>query len=312
VKPRDIGHWRWLLDAGLVATALFTLAGFAAGLDWTCELLCHFRPQYAVLSAALLLFALIATDLRRMAIAGLLLVINAGLILPLYLGRPEPVSGHTFKLLLSNINFSNRHPEKLVELVKSTDPDLILVTELAETAAEAMEPLANAYPFQLLKADDGARSLGIYSRRPLTDARLETIGRVGWVSGIATVNVDGRLITTMVCHPRAPGGREQLATRNEQLAAMGQWAASQTGPLVIAGDLNTTSWSPAWKTLLAPAGLVDSRQGYGPQCTWPSFSKVFYIPLDHVVVRDVQVAERRVCEDVGSDHRPVLVSLVVE
>lgn len=312
MKPRDLGLWRWLLDSGLLALALFTLAGFAAGLDWTCELLCHFRIQYAVVGGLWLLFALWATDLRRVAVAAAVVVVNLALILPLYVPGAPPAEGHRFRLLLSNINFSNRHPERLTELVKAEDPDLVLVTELAEPAAEAMEPLANAYPFQILKTDDGARSVGIYSRRPLTDARLERIGGVGWVSAIATANVDGRMITIVACHPRAPGGREELVMRNEQLAAMGQWATQQTGPLVIAGDLNTTSWSPGWRTLVQPAGLVDTRQGYGPQCTWPSFSKVFYIPLDHVLVRGVGVVSREVAPDVGSDHRPVVVELVVE
>jgi endonuclease/exonuclease/phosphatase (EEP) superfamily protein YafD len=100
--------------------------------------------------------------------------------------------------------------------------------------------------------------------------------------------------------------------RNDQLQALGEWAAEQTGPLLIAGDLNTTSWSPAWKRLTEPAGLADTRQGHGPQSTWPGFSKLFYVPLDHVLVRDLGVTGRRVLPDIGSDHRPVVVDLVVE
>ena len=309
---RELGAWRWVLDGVLVTGCVVTLAGFAAGLDWTCELLCHFRIQYAVIAAVLLLVCLAAGHLRRAAVAGVLLLLNAALILPLYLPAPAAPEGHAFRVLLSNINFSNRHPEQLVERCKAEDPDLILVTELGEQAADAMEALDHAYPFQILKTDDGARSIGIYSRRPLSNARLEPIGGVGWLSAIATANIDGRMVTIVACHPRAPGGQMQLEMRNDQLEAMGQWATKQLGPLVIAGDLNTTSWSPGWKKLVKPAGLFDTRQGHGPQCTWPSFSKVFYIPLDHVLVKGLGVARRQVAADVGSDHRPVVVDLVVE
>ncbi len=312
MTPRDLGRWRWLLDAGLLGLTLVTLAGFAAGLDWWFDLVCHFRPQYAILSACGLLAALAARDRRRAGLAGLLLALHAGLVLPLYLpGPPAPV-GHRFSVLLCNVQFSNASPEKLVEQIQAADPDIVMVTELAEPAAKAMAALDHAYPFQILKTDSAAQSLGIYSRRPLTAPRLETIGDVGWVSAIATANIDGRAVTLVATHPAPPAGRPWLRMRNEQLAALGQWAAAQAGPLVLAGDLNTTSWSPAWKPLQRPANLVDTRQGYGPQGTWPSFSKLLTIPLDHVLVRDLGVVSRTVGPDVGSDHRPVVVALVVE
>jgi endonuclease/exonuclease/phosphatase (EEP) superfamily protein YafD len=87
-----------------------------------------------------------------------------------------------------------------------------------------------------------------------------------------------------------------------------QYISGIQGARILAGDLNVTSWSPFFKDWLRESGLHDSRLGFGVQATWPTTSPLFLIPLDHVLVSpDIQVMQRQVGADVGSDHRPVLI-----
>ena len=78
------------------------------------------------------------------------------------------------------------------------------------------------------------------------------------------------------------------------------------------GDYNATPWSrPFWR-FVDRSGLCDSRAGFGVQASFPAMSAVLRIPIDHVLVScSIGVRDRRIGRDVGSDHLPVIVDLVL-
>jgi len=50
----------------------------------------------------------------------------------------------------------------------------------------------------------------------------------------------------------------------------------------------------------------------GMQPTWPTFSPLLEIPLDHLLhTKDVTIVNREIGVDVGSDHYPLIVDLVL-
>jgi endonuclease/exonuclease/phosphatase (EEP) superfamily protein YafD len=82
--------------------------------------------------------------------------------------------------------------------------------------------------------------------------------------------------------------------------------------VIVMGDLNATPWSQPFRRLVARSGLCDSRAGFGIAASYPADSTVLRIPIDHVLITcSIGVADRRVERDIGSDHRPVIVDLVV-
>jgi endonuclease/exonuclease/phosphatase (EEP) superfamily protein YafD len=69
-------------------------------------------------------------------------------------------------------------------------------------------------------------------------------------------------------------------------------------------------WSSTYRALEDSTGLRNSRRGFGVMPSWPVFLPVAMIPLDHCLVADrVDVLETKLGEDIGSDHRPLLVQL---
>lgn len=83
----------------------------------------------------------------------------------------------------------------------------------------------------------------------------------------------------------------------------------EAGPTVIlAGDFNTVSWSPRLGRLAEHAGLSIAR---GLEGTWPApLPMPFRLPIDHVLTSsDLHVHDRAVGPAVGSDHRPVTVTV---
>src|SRR5262249_10954958 len=107
-------------------------------------------------------------------------------------------------------------------------------------------------------------------------------------------------------------GPKALEDRNRELAALAQLASRTPAPLVLMGDLNTTSWSPYFQDLVRDSGLVDSRRGFGVCATWPALPMPARIPIDHCLVSpDITVLNRRVGPEVGSDHRGILIDLAL-
>jgi endonuclease/exonuclease/phosphatase (EEP) superfamily protein YafD len=100
------------------------------------------------------------------------------------------------------------------------------------------------------------------------------------------------------------------ALRNDQLVAVASLIQQQTVPIVLAGDLNSTSYSPYFEDLCSRTGLRDSRQGFGIQASWSPRLPLLEICIDHCLVPPaIHVANRRAGPHLGSDHRPIMVTL---
>ena len=74
------------------------------------------------------------------------------------------------------------------------------------------------------------------------------------------------------------------------------------------GDLNCTPWSPHFDKFLQTARLRDSALGRGVSPTWFPIP-LLGLPIDHFLVsKEIEVVNRVVGPNVGSDHRPVVLT----
>jgi endonuclease/exonuclease/phosphatase (EEP) superfamily protein YafD len=102
------------------------------------------------------------------------------------------------------------------------------------------------------------------------------------------------------------------AARNEHLSALAKFVRREKAPVVVAGDLNVTSWSPFFRDLLRDGNVRDSREGRGVQPSWVSRIPLTDLPLDHILISPgIVVASRMVGPHLGSDHRPVIADLLL-
>jgi len=101
--------------------------------------------------------------------------------------------------------------------------------------------------------------------------------------------------------------------RDTVLRRAKQWADEQSDPHLVIGDLNTTPWSYAFSILTGDGGLVSTLDGWGNQGTWPtSIPTLGMIPIDHCLISEGLVCvDRRIGDEIGSDHLPLLVTLAM-
>jgi len=306
IKPAFIR----LLETGAVLTAAFTLATVFDHLHRYLELFSHFKLQY--LTASLLLAALLGT-LRRPQLAAVMVIasgINGTYVLPWYTGAPTPGNGESVRLLHVNVLASNRDMSRMLEHVRTTEPDIVFVQELTPEHVGMLEPLDDRYPHRLLETRYDPFGLGVWSKRPLRNAAVFGLPPRDHPNLRFEIDLDGEPVTIISTHPLPPMGRRFYEDRNTQLAAVGELVAATPGSLILSGDLNISVWANHYRKLIAQTQLVNTRKGFGILPTWPVFLPVGMIAIDHTLVsEDLAAVDVRTLSPVGSDHLPLLTEI---
>lgn len=299
-----------VLGLGAASASILALGGRDV---WQLELLSHFRVQFA---AALLISSSIFFLNRRFrwgAVGALFCTYNTYLIIPLFITSGLQVAaGQDVRIMLANIHTSNRQFDLFLSEVREIDPDILIVQEIDFAWKDALRQLYVEYPVSIEEPRQDNFGIACYSKLPIENLRIEYIGKSSVPSIRGKVLDDNISLELIGTHPVPPVSYSYVSSRNSQLQELGRIVKDLNGAVVLVGDLNTTSWSPHFKDLIAHSMLSDSRRGFGIQATWPEGVFLLRVPLDHVLVsKDIAIKNRRVGNSIGSDHRPVIVDLVV-
>ena len=296
----------WLACAG-------TVLAWGARWGWPIELACHFRVQYAwVLGVSAACFAVGRRPLAA-AIAGAAAAINLGYILPLYRRDAAPTHpGVSCRIFLANLLAANSSHALLQRAIRAADPDLVILEEFTQEWLAALGDVAADYPHSEAVILERGFGIIIFSRLPFTQAGVKYLEDAGPPPVIARVRVGDTHLTVIATHPLSPTTPRRFHYRNQQLLQLTPLVLAQREPVVVVGDLNMTSWSPAFQEFLRRTKLRNSCRGFGVQPSWPVWVPPLRIPLDHCLVSsDIVVRKRRLGPHVGSDHLPVIVDIVL-
>ena len=142
------------------------------------------------------------------------------------------------------------------------------------------------------------------------DGAIESLGGTLPVA-VGTTTIRGAQLSIVLVHPLPPVSAANLASQRAELAAVAD-RVHALSPVIVTGDFNATPWSTPYREFLARSELCDSRAGFGIEATFPADSLILRIPIDHLLAScSIGIADRRVGPDVGSDHLPIIVELVV-
>lgn len=303
---------RVLLTLGLVGCGL-TLLGFTARWWWIGEVACHFRLQYLLGLTALAISLLWLQRPWAAVLAACGAATNLLVVAPLYAGTvaAAPSQRHSIRVVLANVYARNRRPAALQTYLESRQPDVAVLLEVTERWETALEPLRASYPFMATQARADDFGLAVLSRLPVEEPQVFSLGGPHGTPAITIrVALADHFLTIIGAHPWPPITPRAATFRNRQFAELAHRVRVEQHPVLLVGDLNTTSWSPAFGELLRRSGLRDTRIGFGVQPSWPAQIPWLRIPLDHGLASpDITVSRRTVGPSIGSDHYPVLLDL---
>ncbi len=291
-----------------------------------------FVPMAALIPASFLL--------RSRALAALALI--AGLTFVQQFG-PAVLSKATFgapagpllRVLTYNVYSANARPAELAALVRSVEPDVIVLQELRQSyAAELVGQIGEAYPYRvgaaLNTANDGS---GTFSRLPIIEAQAFLLREDGNAfqrlrlqfgdREIALFNV--HLATPEIEARRARGRGPRLVRGYETPERDGElaWLIEETQPLstpfVLAGDFNLAAGSRPYRQFPERWRDAFSERGWGFGHTWPARRVPWSVPapvwtplirIDYVLSSPELAPTRAWVPWLdGSDHLPVVAEL---
>lgn len=308
---------RWLdrvVIACVAVVVVLNLLPLGARLYWTLELTTHFRLQYLALTALMLLLA--ALRRRWIAVAALAVAgtVSAAAVWP-YVPRAGGAvvaapQARTLKVLTVNVSYRQFLPRRLLELVRDAGPDIVVVQELTPHAERVLASLDTEFPYFRKFPADGAYGIGLWSRHELESSETIALGRLPAIE--ARVRGPSGSFTVIGVHLSAPVTRRRAAARNQQLVELAARSAAVAGPLIVAGDFNTTPYSPYFADWLEASALTDSRRGRTLSPSWPTMLQLVGIPIDHVAVNDgFTILSHRRLPNFESDHFGALVEVAL-
>ena len=301
-----------LLQAAAVLTIAFSIITLLPADHFALQLFSHFRLHYF---GASLLLLLVFVALRSRVYASTLLLVcllNASLILPWYFDTREHGTGADLTLLLANVLSSNTEFERLFAVLDEEAPDLVVLLEVSPDWLVELDALRSEYPYSYAEARDGNFGIALFSRLPIKSADHVDSPPFGYPSINASLKVGDKTIHLVATHPMIPVGKTFYEARNEQLESLPGLLQKPAGATILVGDLNTGMWEPNYRALEEATGLRNSRRGFGILPTWPTFMPFAMIPIDHVLVsQEIGVRNVRTGRRVGSDHLPLIVTLVL-
>ncbi len=226
-------------------------------------------------------------------------------------------TGCTFSLLMSNVLMENTEHERLLEVIKRRQPDIVLAVETNARWAAALEPLAATYPHVVRKPQENYYGLMLFSRIPFVESEIKFLVQDDIPSVHVTFELPGG---GRVClhglHPRPPEPiRDQDSTpRDAELVIMGREIGDAPDtPTLVAGDLNDVAWSPTSELFMRLSGLLDPRIGRGLYNSFNANDRLWRYPLDHVFHSNhFRLVALERLPHVGSDHFPMYIELSLE
>ncbi len=327
---------RKILQVATIGLLLATLLGYFGNLYVGFELLSHFKPYYLILAFAIAPLVFFQNKRRYKILIIATLLFNIYEVLPWYLPSRAHASTEsiaTVKMLSVNVKFNNADQSRVEEFIKKESPAVVMLQELNPTWEETLENLKTVYPYGYIEDPKNNFGVGILSVLPMENIKVINVEGRQTPSLEADIEVaDGYWVKVIAIHPVPPITQTHMKNRNKMFAKIARMARESNLPVVIAGDFNTTMWSPAYKKLVKESGLSDGARGRGLYGSWP-YGDTNYknftvtdelgftdwipknivnhspvkLPLDHVLVSDnLLVNSFSTGEDVGSDHLPVV------
>jgi len=300
----------------LIILLLCSLAPYAESVDyWVIDIFSHFPVQYAFIAAMLSSVCLWKRHSVPAFLAAILFVFNISLIVDNdNLARASLQKVKTFTVTSANINKSNSALFKVVNRLRAAHSDILLLLEVTEKNVASLRPLIQNYPYRIINLNIGTSGTGmaLMSKLPILDHTVTKYSEFGNMLVETTMKVDNKKISFYGVHFPKPTNVSEFSERTNQIVSLARHIKEQTNSVIIAGDFNTTPFSPIFKKLLNESGLKDTRDGFGWLPSWPAYFPPLWISIDHILVSpDIAVHKRETGSYISSDHYPVHAELSI-
>ena len=218
-------------------------------------------------------------------------------------------SGRELSIVSSNVLQKNKEYHKLIDLVKSIEPDILLTTETNKEWENALEALEEDFSFNHKIALENRYGMHFYTKLKAVEIKEHYLLSEQTPSIEAHLEDDeGNHFVFWGVHPPPPSPTEKPTSRQNEaeLMKLAKLIRGTGYPSIVIGDFNDVCWSRNSTLFAKTSKLKDVRLGRGILGTFPVRPSIFRFPLDLIFSsKEIEVHDINILPDIGSDHLPV-------
>lgn len=232
--------------------------------------------------------------------------------------RPVPQNTINHNLTVGTYNklYKNDEIYNAAYFFKNKKADVIAMQEADPRFVEETRNILGYDYVEKTDCDCSAQDteVAIISKYPLENTKVVAQHKNGAI--IRTeVKVDyDTKVAVYALHIPPPFNSEWYGLRNEFFSKLSQKLEEDKMRSIVMGDFNTTIFSPVMQEFIKTNQyeLDNMSETVWPECSWNGYSDVACARIDHVFVsRQFGVGRSYIGEGYGSDHKPVVVELLV-
>lgn len=234
---------------------------------------------------------------------------------PLYPIRSEKAilsdQKNTLNIMMSNVKMDNENYGKYLDLVDNASPDVILLNEVNQKWAQAINVLDETYPYYIKHPLENTYGMILYSKYKLHNVEVNFLMDDNIPSIYAQLELPSKNLVTLHCvHPEPPKIGSDTYERDTEILLIGKRIVKEKKPCIVMGDLNDVAWSYTSELFQKRCNLLDPREGRGFFNTYNVFVPLLRFPLDHFFyTHDFKYIKLQRLKAFGSDHFPVMLKL---
>ena len=230
-------------------------------------------------------------------------------------GNSSPTGATGITVMVYNQHANNTRFDLSVPMISEALPDILIICEANNHLLDRLTHLHPHYPTRL-EAGRWTRSTLfqssgtiLWSRFPASDSAIIPLENSPVQVLRAYLDIGHDSLEVVAAHPPSP--RSFKGWRQQQNVLL-DLADHLTGihPTILAGDLNTTVHSAAFRKLEQSTRLRSTSRQQGLRSTWPAFLFPVGLGIDHVLTSpDILCSKLQTIPSAGSDHRPIVATL---
>lgn len=304
------------LFAGIgLAASLFIILALMGRCFWTFELIANFIPQYLVFLTIALGGMIYYKNWKLATVFVPFLLICLIKIIPLYLpcSNYDKTAKPSYKILSCNILASNKDKTIFENLIKTENPDFIVITEYTDKWQYLSETILKDYKIKVMEPHTDNYGIALFGRFDGDVTMLRTQDDYG----LALHHIDfkmpgGKKLRLMGMHSLVPMNRILHDARNRSMKKAAEICRQANGPAILTGDFNQSVFSAYYKEVLEVGNFYNASEGEGLAFTWPTWKfwpiKIFSMQIDHcLLTKDIKLVSWKRGADTGSDHLPLII-----
>lgn len=208
-----------------------------------------------------------------------------------------------------NVYQFNTQYDKLIGLVRSVAPDIVLTMESNADWENGLKPLEKEFTYLHKMTFENTYGMHFYSKLKIIKATTHYFVADDIPSfEIVLETKEKKRFTFFGVHPPPPSPTEEENSkeRDGELLSVAKKVNESKYPVIVSGDFNNVAWANSSVLFKKKSGLIDPRIGRGFVSTFHAKYRLLRFPIDLFFHSEtIFINEFKTLTPIGSDHLPL-------